>query len=68
MSEWKFRPQIGMRTMDGYLHGAGNYNVIGVECVIEFVAKDYFVMRSLDDVVLLIEQDSYWVMQENDFI
>ena len=67
MSVFNFVPQVGLRTNDCYVHGI-NYDNIGNEGIIEFVGKDYFILRDLStDKPLVIKGSSYWVIEKDDF-
>lgn len=67
MSDFKFIPQVGMKTNDAFLHGATDNDAICKTGQIEVVGRDYFVLRLENDAVYLIEQKSYWVIQPQDF-
>jgi len=63
-----YRPQIGDITNDSYLHGIGSLDNIGHKGAIEFVGRDYFILRDLDnDEVILVEEKSYGFIYEGDF-
>jgi hypothetical protein len=63
-----FVPLVGMRTNDCYLHGNGLLRNSGNKGFIEYVGKDFFVLRDeYHDTPLLVEQSEYWVITENDF-
>lgn len=67
-SEFKFVPQIGMKTDDCFLHGIGENEDIINDGVIEFVGRDYFILRNTyRDKPIFVSKDSYPFIEESDF-
>lgn len=68
MGNFNFIPQIGEKTNNCYLHGIGRLDNIGHKGAIEFVGRDYFILRDLDnDEVILVEKESYGIIDSYDF-
>ncbi len=64
----KFNPKIGMVTNDCYLHGIGRNQDICCRGTIEFVGKDYFILRNESrDYPTLVNKEQYWVIEPQDF-
>lgn len=64
-----FKPQIGSTTNDAYLHGIGRLDNIGHKGSIEFVGRDYFILRDLDnDEAIFVTEDSYGFIDPYDFL
>jgi hypothetical protein len=62
-----FKPQVGLKTNDSYLHGIGEeLETIGEEGIIEAVGKDWFVYRC-NNKPILVEKKDYDCIEENDF-
>ena len=68
MTNFKFVPQIGMRTNDCYLHGVGAPEDILSNGKIEFIGKDYFILRTnLSHKAIFVKESNYWIIEKNDF-
>lgn len=68
MENFNFTPQVGMITNDCYLHGINDLENICNRGQIEFVGRDYFILRDLSrDKPLFIAKESYGFIEENDF-
>lgn len=66
MSE--FTPKVGLITKDAYLHGCGTLDNIGNTGKIVYVGENYFLLEDLyNKTGILVERNSYWVVQETDF-
>lgn len=64
----EFRPEIGLKTSDCYLHGINDLDDILCDGVIEFVGRDYFILRNTSkDKPLFVSNDQYWCIEEYDF-
>jgi len=66
-TKFKFQPVFGMKTNDSYLHGIGENEDICQEGRIEFVAKDYFILRKENGKAMFVDESDYWVIGEKDF-
>lgn len=68
MSNFKFRPEIGLKTNDCFLHGIGELEDISNPGAIEFVGSDYFILRNIyRNKAIMVEENSYGFIEENDF-
>lgn len=66
MSE--FTPKEGLITNDAYLHGCGTLDNIQSPGKIVYVGENYFVLEDLyNKTAFVVNEDSYWVIQEGDF-
>lgn len=64
----EFQPKEGMVTHDSYLHGCGTLDNIGCTGKIVYVGSNYFVLEDLiNNIAFVIDESSYWVIQEGDF-
>lgn len=64
-----FEPRRGLVTTDAYLHGlTDDLRYIGRGGEIEYVGRDYFILRIADsDEVFLIKEEDYCAIEEGDF-
>lgn len=68
MSKFKFVPQVGMKTNNCYLYGAGDRDGVCQSGHIEHVGVDYFTLRNTEsNTPHIITEDSYWCMEETTF-
>lgn len=64
----EFRPEIGLKTSDCYLHGIGVMEDMFDKGVIEHVGIDYFILRNIErNQPIFVSKDSYGVIEESDF-
>lgn len=63
-----FEPRRGLVTTDAYLHGLTEMNNIGLGGEIEYVGRDYFILRIAEvNEVILIKEEDYCSIEEEDF-
>lgn len=64
----EFKPEIGLKTNNCYLHGIGRMEDMFDKGVVEYVGIDYFILRNIEiNQPIFVSKDSYWVIDESDF-
>lgn len=64
-----FKPQVGLTTADAYLHGCGSLDNICSLGKIVYVGEKYFVLEdTYNHTAFVVPEESYWVINEGDFI